>query len=375
MMRILHLEDDPLDAALVQETLRGAGLLFNYVQAATRNEFVQLLKDFVPELILADYRLPQFDGLAALDLAREACPETPFLFISGTLGEETAIEALKQGATDYVLKDRLARLAPAVERAMKEAATNHDRLRAGEEIRAQAVRLRQSENRLRALAVHLQSVREEEATLLARELHDDLGQNLTGLKMDLAWLDRRFLAMSSSGQREELRQRVANMSEAVDGMIQEVRHFCTQLRPGVLDELGLISALQWQADAFQARTEIACRLDLPKAEMDVERDLSTAIFRIFQEILTNIARHAAATEVRIAFAQEKGQWILHVVDNGLGVSPDKIDDSKSIGLLGMRERAQAVGGIVSISGKPDMGTTVRVEIPIADSGSGLHNAT
>lgn len=373
-MRILHLEDDPLDAVLVQEQLRGSGIAFDYVQVSTRNEFVQLLKNSSPDVILADYRLPQFDGLAALDLARQTCPEVPFLFISGTLGEEKAIEALKRGATDYVLKDRLARLAPAVERAIKEATTNRERLRAAEEIRAQAVRLRNSENRLRALAVHLQSVREEEATLLARELHDDLGQNLTGLKMDLAWLDRRFSAMSSSGQREELQQRVTQMSEAVDGMIQEVRSFCAQLRPGVLDELGLISALQWQADAFQARTEIACHLDLPKADMDVARDRSTALFRIFQEILTNIARHAAATEVRITFARDQAHWVLQVADNGLGVPPDKIDDPKSIGLLGMRERALAVGGSVSISGEPEVGTTVRVEIPVTDPGADPQNA-
>src|SRR6266404_820437 len=175
------LEDDAADAELTRFALRKGGLHFSMARVETRKEYLQELNRNPPELILSDYSLPGFDGHAALELARTKCPETPFIFVTGTMGEEVAIETLKSGATDYVLKTRLSRLTPAVHRALRESQERAHRRRA-------EAQLRESHERLRQLSVYLQTVREEERTRIAREVHDELGQALTGCKLDLAWI-------------------------------------------------------------------------------------------------------------------------------------------------------------------------------------------
>src|SRR5262245_12953236 len=186
-IRILLLEDSATDAELIRYVLKHGGLLFSWRHVDNKSGFVQELDRFLPDLILSDYSLPSFDGYTALAIAREKCPDTPFIFVTGTLGEEVAIETLKKGATDYVLKHRLARLVPSVHRAMREARERAERRRAEEQ-------LRQSHQQLRALSIHLQDVREEERIRIAREVHDELGQALTGLKLQLTWLASRLPA-------------------------------------------------------------------------------------------------------------------------------------------------------------------------------------
>src|SRR5689334_6882073 len=179
------LEDDAADAELTRFTLSKGGVNFSFVRVDSEEEFLQELEQRPPALILSDYSLPNFDGHRALGLAREHCPETPFIFVTGTMGEEVAIETLKSGATDYVLKTRLSRLMPAVNRALREAEERLQHKRAEEQ-------LRQSHEQLRALSVYLQSVREEERTRIAREVHDELGQALTSCKLDLSWIANRL---------------------------------------------------------------------------------------------------------------------------------------------------------------------------------------
>src|SRR4051795_2465716 len=175
------LEDDSNDAELTKFALRKGGLHFSIVRVDTKDEYIHELDHNPPELILSDYSLPGFNGQTALNIAREKCPEIPFIFVTGTLGEEVAIETLKSGATDYVLKHRLSRLMPSVHRALREARERTDRRRAEEQ-------LRESHEQLRALSVYLQTVREEERTRIAREVHDELGQALTGCKLDVSWI-------------------------------------------------------------------------------------------------------------------------------------------------------------------------------------------
>src|SRR3954451_4818400 len=184
-IHILMLEDDSVDAELTNLALRKGGLTYSLVRVQTESQYTGELDHNPPELILSDYSLPGFNGYTALAIAKEKCPETPFIFVTGTMGEEVAIETLKNGATDYVLKTRLSRLIPAVHRALREA---HDR---GERKRAQE-QLRKSHEQLRALSVYLQSVREEERTRIAREVHDGLGQALTSCKLDLSWIAGRL---------------------------------------------------------------------------------------------------------------------------------------------------------------------------------------
>src|SRR5208337_2478937 len=183
-LRILHLEDEPLDAELVKSALDGESISFDLFRVETRDDFISAVERGGFDIILADYSLPGFDGLSALAVARKRCPGIPFIFISGTMGEELAIETLKRGATDYVLKDRISRLATSVLRALEEATEKLERRKALKELKI-------SHNQLRNLAAHLESAREEERTWIAREIHDELGQTLTALKMDLSVIDKK----------------------------------------------------------------------------------------------------------------------------------------------------------------------------------------
>ena len=222
--------------------------------------------------------------------------------------------------------------------------------------------LSQSREQLRSLAAHLQSVREEERTRIAREIHDELGQMLTGFKMDVAWLDKRLAAAPPP-----LLDKVKTMSGLIDDMVKSVRRISAELRPGVLDDLGLVAALEWQAREFQVRTGIQCRFAPALGELELSADLGTAIFRICQETLTNVARHAQATSVRIDLGAIDRQIALTVQDDGRGITDEEMARAKSFGLVGMRERTTILGGAFQISGTPGRGTTVTVTIPLPAS--------
>src|SRR5687767_12032819 len=286
-------------------------------------------------------------------MAQERFPDIPFIFVTGTLGEEVVIEMLKSGATDYVLKTRLSRLVPAVQRAMREAGVRNERKRAEE-------KLRRSLEQLRALSVYLQYVREDERIRISRQVHDELGQALTGLKMDLYWLANRL-----PKKYRTVHDKTKAMSAHIDATIQTVRRIATELRPGILDDLGLVAAIEWQAQEFQKRTGIECVVSSDLKEPILDQDLNTAFFRIFQETLTNIIRHAQASRVEVQLRQEESTLVLEVRDNGRGVTEAELNDTRSIGVLGMRERAALLQGELQITGVPGQGTTVAVRIPLA----------
>jgi signal transduction histidine kinase len=199
---------------------------------------------------------------------------------------------------------------------------------------------------------------EEERTRIAREIHDELGQALTGLKMDLTWLAEKL----PKNQRS-LKDKMASVFQLIDSTIQAVRRIASGLRPEVLDEVGLAAAIGWQARDFQKRTGIRCKVDLPVDGVVVDKDRSTAAFRIFQELLTNVARHAEATKVDIALQLNDHALVLKVVDNGKGISTTSYDYRKSLGLMGIRERVSLFGGEVEIAGTRGKGTHVMVSIP------------
>jgi signal transduction histidine kinase len=351
-IHILMVEDEAADAELSRLALRRGGFHFSLVRVQTEEDFLRELADRRPDVILSDYSLPAFDGYSALRIAQEKCPEIPFIFVTGTMGEEVAIETLKNGATDYVLKTRLTRLAPSVHRALREAQERIDRQRAEDQ-------LRESHKQLRALSVYLQHVREEERTRIAREVHDELGQALTSCKLDVSWLAHHL----SRGQKE-LREKAKGLSAHIDSTIQTVRRISTELRPGILDHLGLVAALEWQANEFQLRTGIRCDVSTRLNDRRLDPELTTAFFRIFQETLTNVIRHAAATRVKVQLKEEASRIILEVRDNGRGIGRDESSDPRSMGLLGMRERAALLGGDFVIRRMTaGRGTRARVAIP------------
>jgi PAS domain S-box-containing protein len=216
-----------------------------------------------------------------------------------------------------------------------------------------------SREELRSLAARLQAVREEERTELAREIHDELSGTLTALKMDLSLLPDR-----AAKDRYLFLEKLNSMSELIDCTLAHVHTIVTELRPAVLDKLGLVAAIEWQSREFYERSGIVCELHLPTGDISLDSYRSTAVFRIFQEALTNVARHAQATKVVIDLKSETGNLILTVRDNGKGIDERVIDAPHSMGLLGMRERALSFGGTAEVASLPRQGTLVTVRIPI-----------
>ncbi len=222
--------------------------------------------------------------------------------------------------------------------------------------------LKQSREQLRALAARLQSVREEERTMLSREIHDELGQLMTGLKMDLAWIRRKVVDLGREIP-DAVSQRMVQMNGLLDDAIQTVRKIAGQLRPAILDDLGLVPAIEWQARDFGDRTGIACEISLGTEEVQMERDKATELFRIYQELLTNVARHAHASRVNVTLHLEGEHVILEVRDNGRGIQEENVRLPSSLGILGMEERARRVNGTLTLVQGDEGGTVARVCVP------------
>jgi signal transduction histidine kinase len=210
------------------------------------------------------------------------------------------------------------------------------------------------------MAARVESVREEERTRLARHIHDDLGQAWTGIKMDLSSL----LHHPPVRQQERARRRQAIL-KLIDGAIGSIREIATELRPGILDDLGLAAAVEWAAEDFAARTGTKCALELPRGDFAIDSEAATALFRILQEALTNIARHAQATEFSVRLAESDGGMCLEVRDNGKGFNEAQLAPGASLGLgiVGMRERALLLGGQLKIRGSPGEGAVVTAWVP------------
>ena len=219
--------------------------------------------------------------------------------------------------------------------------------------------LRGSEEKLRDLSWHLQTVREEEKMRLAREIHDELGQLLTGLKIDMSWITNRLPEAERS-----LIEKTKAMNQLIDEAVQTVKRISSELRPGVLDHLGLGAAIEWQTCELEKRTGIRFQFKSSPEDITLDRGRSTTLFRICQEALTNVVRHANATQVRVTLRKESKQILLKIRDNGKGIKEEQLADPKAFGLIGMRERALSFGGDVKISGIPDKGTLVVANIPL-----------
>ena len=220
--------------------------------------------------------------------------------------------------------------------------------------------LRESRESLRRLSASLQQVREEEKARIARELHDELGQALTSLKMDLEEIAGHF-----EPQQNEPLKRVDAMRSVLNATVASVRRIATELRPLMLDDLGLIATIEWLTSDFAARTGLQVAVDLPGPELNVAKDVATALFRVLQESLTNVTRHANASRVEVKLSTSGAEARLHIRDDGKGIEPASMHKSRSFGLLGMRERAAMVGGTLTIDGSPGAGTTIVMTVPTA----------
>jgi signal transduction histidine kinase len=342
--KILLVDDEPKSLFALQELLSTLGQNLMVAQSGEEALRLALRNDFA--VILLDVRMPGIDGFetARLIRARERSKSTPIIFLTAAADEMTSMfRGYEVGAVDYLMK-------PVIPDVLK------SKVAVFVELFRKNERLRESEDKLRRLAAHLISIREEERAHIAREIHDELGQVLTGLKMEVTWLARRL-------KEKPLVEKTDSMCALIDSTVQTVRKIATGLRPEMLDDMGLVAAVAWQVKEFQKRTGIRCRASLPP-EIKLDIDVSTTMFRIFQEILTNVARHSRATRVDIELEVGASEVALEVVDNGIGIQENELNARKSLGLLGMQERALLFGGDVSITGSAGHGTRVSVTIPL-----------
>jgi signal transduction histidine kinase len=342
--KILLVDDEPKSLYALQELLSTLGENLLIAQSGEEALRLALKNDFA--VILLDVRMPGIDGFetAKLIRSRERSRATPIIFLTAAADEMTSMfRGYEVGAVDYLMK-------PVVPEILK------SKVAVFVELHRKSERLRESEDKLRRLAAHLISVREEERAHIAREIHDELGQVLTGIKMEVGWLAKRL-------KEPALLEKTDSMSRLIDSTVQTVRKIATGLRPEMLDDMGLVAAVGWQAKDFQKRTGIRCRVKLPPEGTKLDIDVSTTAFRIFQEILTNVARHSRATRVDIDLEVSDDTLRLDVADNGVGIGEAELDGKKSLGLLGMHERALLFGGQVGITGSPGHGTRVAVTLP------------
>lgn len=484
LLNILLVEDSLDDEALLLNALKKEGIAFRHDRVWSEQTFRTVLQQRQWDILLTDFNLPAFSASDVLAILQESGLDIPCIVVSGFLGEETAVSLLKAGASDFVPKTNLSRLAPAIRREVGEARSRLEKrliersLRRNEQLlakiastlgegivvtdedgviifinpeaqrllgwqeheifnknlhqtihylkqdgaaypeeecpvatltrkgipyrsedevfvrkdgtmfpvsyiatpmmengkimavvtafqditrRKEAERnLKVSRRQLRELSNFLQTVREEDRTRIAREMHDELGQALTALKMDVAWMLSRI-----DEEQEPLVGKAENMMALIDSTVDSVRRIAANLRPGLLDDLGLAAAVEWLVDEFRKRTQIGCELHMSHEEFDSAPDLCTTVFRLLQEATTNVARHAHASHVKVTLDDTGDAIELQVEDDGQGFDPQARLGSrkKSFGLLGMRERVTALGGSIELTSQPGHGTRLWVSLP------------
>ena len=371
-IRVLHLEDSEPDHALALAYLARSGLNVHATRIESRAEFQAALgQDW--DVVLSDFHLPGFTGVEALQMLREHTAlggrPLPFILVSGQIGEDTAVEAMRNGASDYLLKNNLVRLAPAMEHAMAASESHRARLAADGELEV-------SRRRLSELAQHLQTSVEAERHAIAREIHDDVGGSLTALKFELDWIRRHAVGAST-----ELPGRVQSALELVTHAIESSQRILQNLRPAILEQ-GLVAALQWMTSTFAKRTGLECsfRTTASLGEFAPTLQLPPGVplvaYRTAQEALTNVHKHALATRVVVDLSITGGVLSLEISDDGRGLAPHALAKTHSFGVRGLHERASTVGGWVDLGSGP-AGTTLILSVPLgagqAGAANGAHN--
>ena len=353
-LRVLHLEDSLPDHELAMLALQRAGLAVDALRVDSEAAYRDALASQPWDVVLSDFNLPGFDGLRAQQILQDSGLALPFILVSGEIGEDTAVAAMRNGASDYLLKNRLARLAPAVEHAI---AGNRERA-----AREQAERdLTHSRQRLSELAQHLQTSVERERAAIAREIHDDVGGSLTAVKYDLAWIGRHSATA-------DVQQRVGSALEALDQAIDASQRIMHNLRPAILEQ-GLVPALQWMTGQFEKRSGTVCRFLTTHESVQLPPGVPLVAYRFCQEALTNVSKHAQAGRVTVDLSLSRGVLSVEVADNGRGLSSADLAKARSFGLRGLHERASTVGGWVDISSSAN-GTVLMLSVPLA-AGKGL----
>jgi signal transduction histidine kinase len=394
-LRVLIVEDVPTDAELVERELRSAGIEFVSTRVDNPDSFLEAMDRFAPEIILSDYLLPAFDGESVLSMARGKAPGVPFVFVTGALGEERAVDLLKSGATDFVLKDRLVRLPLCVKRALEEVEEKRRRQQAEEELRrAHAELEREVEERtrelrrrtlelqqltetleqrvqertaelgkaneaLRHLSSRLLSAQEAERKRIAGELHDTIGASLAGIRYKVENALQQ-IGKTPDAAIESLTTILPVIQEGAD----ECRRIQMDLRPAILDDLGLLETLSWFCRQFQTiYSHIRIEKEAGLEEGEIPRALKIVIYRVTQEAMNNIAKHSKANSVRLSLRKMDERLELTIQDNGHGFNPEKAlaleSTTRGLGLSSMGERVKFSEGSFSIDSAEGKGTIIR----------------
>ncbi|MGC4060046.1 MAG: response regulator [Aquabacterium sp.] len=353
-LRVLHLEDNDEDHALVSIHLRRGGINADIERVDNEADLIEALgRDW--DLILSDYNLPGYSGLAALDKVRAMGKLVPFILVSGEIGEDIAVQAMRNGANDYLLKSNLARLAPAALLAIEANRTRIAKQRAD-------LALSRSRQQLRELAQHLQTSIEQERAAIAREIHDDVGGALTAVKFDLAWIARHATS-------PDIAERVQQALESVGHAHEASQRIMHNLRPAILEQ-GLVAALQWMTDRFGKRTGLNATFRTSHETLELAPGVPLVAYRFAQETLTNVSKHAHASKVSVDVTQAGGVMSIEVTDNGKGLNAEDLAKARSFGIRGLHERAETVGGWVDISSTPE-GTTLILSVPLSGPENGF----
>lgn len=370
---ILIVEDSPESAQFLRQLLVAAGYA---VRQALDGEMALLsVQTKLPDLILLDVRMPVMDGFEVCRRlkANPATAEVPVIFLSALKEMDAIVAGFRAGAVDYVSKpyqaeEILARVQTQLElgrlRTQLEQTVQLRTRQLLDEIaeRKQTEQLLLDKRRkLRELSSHLEDVRERERARIARELHDELGQGLTVLRIDLVRLSNRLAELSPAQAREQLLASIAMLDHIAD----TTRSISENLRPGMLDVLGLGPAIQHHVNKFGQNTGLSCNLQMSPAELEVDSRIATAVFRLLQESLTNVARHAKADHVDIQLVGLDKELLLVVQDNGIGIQQQEAGKRRSFGMLGMRERVAMLGGKLLVESEPGKGTRIEASIPYA----------
>lgn len=367
-LRVLHLEDSELDHELMLAHLRRDGLRIHARRVETEAEFHRAL-DEPWDVILSDFRLPGYTGLAALEWIRQRGLIVPFILISGLIGEDTAVAAMRNGASDYLLKNNLTRLGPAMLHAIEASEALAAKRRADED-------LARSQERLRELAQHLQTSVEAERTAIAREIHDDVGGSLTAVKFDLAWIARRAAMLEpqgGDGTEPGIAERAQQALETVNHAIEASQRIMHNLRPAILEQ-GLVAALQWMTQRFEKRTGVTASFRTNTAQIDLPPSVALVAYRTAQEALTNVSKHAHARHVQLDLTVAAGILSLEISDDGRGLSSKDLAKDRSFGIRGLHERAGTVGGWIDLSSHAEpgrSGTTLILSVPLQPQADAL----
>ncbi len=479
-LQILMVEDSAADADLLLWEIRRGGYTPVHTLVDTEESMRAALTRQPWDIVLSNYMLPHFNALAALHLTKQHDPDLPFIIASSDIGEEIAVEAMRAGAQDYVLKSNPSRLLPAIERELRERIVRRAGRQAQRELEENEARLRtivsnipgvvfqlrqnaeggchfvyvsegsyllleldpqslqrdsslffdllldkrsvvldliaqaavngspiswegriktasgmlkwigmrlsprtlsdggiqwegimqnisrakqaeieiiRSRQRLSELSSHLQKAKEYERIRIAREVHDDIGGNLTAIKIDLLWLLKR-----AQPERPEVVEKLNSLELLVDNTMEIASRIAHDLRPPLLDQ-GLLAAIEWEASEFQKRMEIPCVVRCANEDVPAESEICHALFSIFRETLTNIAKHSGATRVEVDISTDRDSIMMRVSDNGRGVTNEDLRKRDSFGLKGMRERARHLGGDIRYEGVASAGTTVWIMLP------------